>query len=156
MAQKLSHYWEVKASKLKKETTMNITYPLTIYYDASCPLCAAEMHTIKETEFENKLILVDCSAENFNEPATCPANKAAMMERIHAVDAAGVWSKGVDVFAIAYQAGGFNKLGKFWGNKTLRPILTRAYPLVADNRHWLSKTPLPFLLNKMLRMCAPN
>lgn len=80
---------------------MNIVYPLTIYYDASCPLCAAEMHTIKETDFENKLILVDCSADQFAEPATCPTNKSAMMERIYAVDAVDQWLSGVDFFAIA-------------------------------------------------------
>jgi predicted DCC family thiol-disulfide oxidoreductase YuxK len=135
---------------------MNITYPLTIYYDASCPLCKAEMETIKETDFEQKLILVDCSSDDFTEPAFCPTNKADMMERIHAQDAAGQWLKGVDVFAIAYKAGGFNKLGKFWESKTLRPILTRAYPFIADNRHWLSKTPLPYVFNKMLRLCAPR
>lgn len=135
---------------------MNITYPLTIYYDASCPLCATEMHTIKETDFENKLILIDCSADSFNEPASCPSSKALMMERIHAVDATGVWIKGVDVFAIAYKAGGFNKLGKFWQSKALRPLLTWAYPLIADNRHWLSKTPLPYIFNKVLRSLAPK
>ena len=135
---------------------MNISYPLTIYYDASCPLCAAEMHTIKETDFENKLILVDCSNENFSEPAFCPSTKVAMMERIHAVDARGQWISGVDVFAIAYNAAGFKKLGKFWGSKTLRPILSKAYPFIADNRHWLSKTPLPYVFNKVLRSLAPK
>lgn len=135
---------------------MKIQYPLTIYYDASCPLCAAEMHTIKETDFENKLILVDCSNTNFTEPAFCPSNKSEMMSRIHAVDDGGLWLTGVDVFAIAYKAGGFNKLGLFWESKTLRPLLSRVYPLIADNRQWLSKTPLPYLFNKLLRMCAPN
>ena len=132
----------------------NIKFPLTIYYDASCPLCRTEMRTLKEADFENKLILVDCSAENFNEPASCPASKQAMMERIHAVDAAGRWIKSVDVFAIAYNASGYTKLGKIWGSKTLKPLLSLAYPWVADNRHWLSKTPLPFLLNKFLRFSA--
>ncbi|MGB4811978.1 MAG: DUF393 domain-containing protein [Methylophilaceae bacterium] len=132
------------------------SYPLTIYYDASCPLCAAEMHTIKETDFDNKLILVDCSDDQFKAPAFCPTSKAEMLSRIHAQDAAGQWFKGVDVFAIAYQVSGFTKLSKFWGSKILRPILVRLYPLVADNRHWLSKTPLPTLLNKLLRMCAPS
>jgi len=135
---------------------IEIKYPLTIYYDASCPLCAAEMHTIKETDFEDKLILVDCSSDAFNEPAFCPTSKQEMMERIHAQDAAGQWLKGVDVFAVAYSTAGFNKLGKFWGSTLMRPILTRAYPLIADNRKWLSKTPLPYVFNKMLRMCAPS
>jgi len=114
------------------------------------------MHTIKETDYEDKLILVDCSNQAFNEPKFCPSTKEAMMERIHAQDAAGNWIKGVDVFAAAYQAGGFSSLSKIWGSKTLRPILNRAYPLIADNRHWLSKTPLPYLLNSALRFCAPS
>ena len=135
---------------------MNITYPLTIYYDASCPLCRTEMHTIKETDFKNQLILVDCSKESFAEPAFCPATKEIMMERIHAVDATGCWIKGVDVFEAAYQAAGFHKLSRFWGSKTLRPILKKVYPMIADNRHWLSKTPVPYLLNKILRKFAPS
>ena len=135
---------------------MNITYPLTIYYDASCPLCSTEMHTIKETDFDNQLILVDCSSDQFSEPAFCPANKAAMMERIHAQDATGAWFKGVDVFAAAYQAAGFKQLGRIWGSNTLKPLLSRAYPFIADNRQWLSRTPLPYLLNKLLRSCAPK
>ena len=133
---------------------MNIQFPLIIYYDASCPMCATEMHTLKETDFTNKLILVDCSATNFSEPASCPATREAMMERIHAQDANGQWLKGVDVFAVAYEVTGFTKLSKIWGSKTLKPLLSRAYPWVADNRHWLSKTPLPFVLNKFLRVCA--
>ncbi len=135
---------------------INIQYPLTIYYDASCPLCSAEMHTIKETDFENKLILVDCSSDSFKEPAFCPTDKETMMEHIHAQDAAGQWIKGVDVFAVAYRAAGFNSLSKFWGSSLMRPILIVAYPLIADNRHWLSKTPLPYLFNKLLRMFAPT
>jgi len=136
--------------------TQNIQFPLTIYYDASCPLCASEMHTIKETDFENKLILVDCSSQAFNEPEFCPTTKETMMERIHAQDASGAWIKGVDVFAVAYNAAGFKGLAKFWGSKTLQPLLSRAYPFIADNRHWLSKTPLPYLLNSALRFCAPR
>ena len=135
---------------------MTIIYPLTIYYDASCPLCATEMHTIKETDFKNQLILVDCSNDNFSEPAFCPTNKAAMMERIHAQDATGAWIKGVDVFAVAYNAAGFKQLSSFWGSATLKPLLSRIYPFIADNRQWLSRTPLPYLLNKLLRTCAPR
>lgn len=136
--------------------TQTIQFPLTIYYDASCPLCASEMHTIKETDFENKLILVDCSNQAFNEPAFCPATKEAMLERIHAQDSAGQWIKGVDVFAAAYGVAGFSGLSAFWGSKVFRPVLSRAYPFIADNRHWLSKTPLPNMLNRALRFCAPK
>lgn len=133
---------------------MNIQYPLTIYYDASCPMCKTEMETLKETDEDNKLILVDCSNTNLTIPRSCPVSREAMMERIHAIDANGEWIKSTDVFAAAYSASGFKKLGKLWGSNTLNPLFSRAYPWVADNRHWLSKTPLPFMLNKFLRISA--
>jgi hypothetical protein len=78
-----------------------------------------------------------------------------MMERIHAQDATGKWIKGVDVFAAAYSGAGFNKLGRLWGSEFFKPVLSRAYPLIADNRHWLSKTPLTYTLNTILRWMAP-
>jgi predicted DCC family thiol-disulfide oxidoreductase YuxK len=133
---------------------MNIQYPLTIYYDAACPMCKSEMETLKQTDYDNKLILIDCSNIDLETPASCPVTREAMMERIHAIDANGKWIKSVDVFEAAYAASGFNRLAKIWGSQTLRPILSRAYPWVADNRHWLSRSPLPYLLNKALRMCA--
>lgn len=136
--------------------SLQITYPLTIYYDASCPLCAAEMHTLKEADNDNKIILIDCSSEAFNEPPSCPATRQAMMERIHAVDANGKWITGIDVFAVTYKAAGYEKLGQLWGSKLLKPVLKRAYPLIADNRKWLSKTPLPYLFNTILRWSSPN
>ena len=135
---------------------MNITYPLTIYYDASCPMCRTEMETLKETDFDNKLILVDCSNPNMDVPASCPATPEAMMERIHAQDASGQWIKGVHVFAVAYNSAGFEKLGRMWGSTMLRPLLSHAYPWIADNRHWLSKTPIPYLLNMTLRALASS
>ena len=133
---------------------MQITYPLTIYYDAACPMCRTEMETLKEMDFDNKLILVDCSNTNMDAPASCLISHEAMMERIYAQDAAGQWLKGVDVFEAAYAAAGFKALSKLWGSQTLRPVLDCIYPLIADNRHWLSKTPLPFWFNGLLRLNA--
>ncbi|MEE9331346.1 MAG: DUF393 domain-containing protein [Methylophilaceae bacterium] len=133
---------------------MAIQYPLTIFYDASCPMCKTEMETLKETDKDNKLILIDCSNTDLTIPLNCPASREAMMERIHAIDANGKWIRSIDVFAAAYSASGFKRLGAFWSSKRLRPLLHRAYPWVADNRHWLSKTPLPYILNKFLRLSA--
>lgn len=133
---------------------MKVQYPLTIYYDASCPMCKTEMETLKKLDKDNRLILADCSNINITLPKSCPVTREAMMERIHAIDQNGQWINSVDVFAAAYSASGFKNLGKLWGNKTLKPIFNRAYPWVADNRHWLSKTPLPYLLNKFLRFSA--
>jgi len=133
---------------------MNINYPLTIYYDASCPMCRSEMETLKETDSDNKIILIDCSNTDLAIPDSCPVTREAMMERIQAVDANGKWINSTDVFAEAYSAGGFKRVSKLWGSRTLNPIFKRAYPWIADNRHWLSKTPLSYLLNRFLRLSA--
>lgn len=130
----------------------NIQYPLTIYYDAACPMCKNEMETLKETDVDNKLILVDCSNTNLKVPATCPVSRETMMERIHAVDARGQWIKSTEVFAMAYAASGYQTIAKIWANKQLSPLLSKLYPWVADNRYWLSKTPLPYLFTQTLRL----
>jgi predicted DCC family thiol-disulfide oxidoreductase YuxK len=129
---------------------MNISYPLTIYYDASCALCASEMHTLKSLDANNQLILIDCSSDVFSEPSMCPTTKAGMLERIYAVDANGQWISGIDVFEAAYAMSGFERISRVFGNKRIRPILDILYPWVVKNRSWLSKTPLPYLLNKSL------
>ena len=42
---------------------MNTTYPLTIYFDASCALCNSEMQNIKLHDTDDLLLLVDCSSQ---------------------------------------------------------------------------------------------
>lgn len=127
-----------------------ITFPLTIYYDASCPLCRTEMETLKQADDTNQLILVDCSQTAMQLPDSCPVTRDALMSRIHAQDAMGSWITGVDVFAAAYTVTGFTKMGKLWSSRILRPLLSRAYPWVADHRQWLSKTPLPWIMHKLI------
>ena len=41
---------------------MNATWPLVIYYDASCPLCMAEMGNLMLRNREANLVFVDVSA----------------------------------------------------------------------------------------------
>ncbi len=135
---------------------MLIVYPLTIYYDGACPMCKSEMETLKETDFDEKLILVDCSNTNLTIPDSCPVSRVAMMERIHAVDANGKWIKSTDVFAAAYAASGYQTIAGLWTHKKLKPLFSKLYPWVANNRHWLSKTPLPYLLTQLLRFSTKH
>jgi predicted DCC family thiol-disulfide oxidoreductase YuxK len=116
-------------------------YPLTIYYDASCPLCANEMHALHARAPAGSLELVDCSADGFDARAfaACGIDRAAMMERIHARDATGRWLVGVEVFEAAYAAAGFTRLARWWGHPRLRPLWDRLYPWVARNRQVLSR-----------------
>jgi predicted DCC family thiol-disulfide oxidoreductase YuxK len=40
---------------------------MTIYYDASCPICATEMAAIKMRDVNQRLELVDCSMPTFDD-----------------------------------------------------------------------------------------
>lgn len=128
-------------------------FPLTIYYDASCPLCANEMHALKAADNDSKLVLVDCSRPEFDDRpfANCRVTRESMMRLIHARDANGRWFMGVDVFEVAYEAAGFAMLARLWGHRRLRPWWEKLYPWIARNRYALSRLGLPHLFRLLTR-----
>lgn len=119
---------------------MTTAWPLVIYYDASCPLCREEMHTLKAHDGQQRLALVDASAPGFTDPALATAGigRDALMRLIHARDAAGRWFIGVDVFEQAYGAVGLDRVAALWAHPRLRPVWDRLYPWVARFRQPLS------------------
>lgn len=114
-----------------------VDYPLTIYYDASCPLCTREVTLLKRYDHADMLQLVDCSPEEF--AAVEGHTRAAMMQLIHARDAAGRWLIGAPVFAAAYRASGFALIASLWGSARLQPLWAVVYPWIARNRMLLSR-----------------
>ncbi|HPV25491.1 MAG TPA: DCC1-like thiol-disulfide oxidoreductase family protein, partial [Casimicrobium sp.] len=63
-----------------------VQYPLTIFYDRSCPLCTREVTVLKQYDHADQLQLVDCSPTDFTEVEG--HTREAMMRLIHARDAA--------------------------------------------------------------------
>jgi predicted DCC family thiol-disulfide oxidoreductase YuxK len=130
-----------------------IRYPLTVFYDASCPMCASEMHALKARDVNGELELVDCSGADFDETVlagTC-IRRQDLMTMIHARDAHGRWFVGVDVFELAYRLAGLNAIAGIWASPMLRPILVRLYPWIAKHRRWLSRV----RLHKLVRLLLP-
>ena len=111
-------------------------YPITVYYDASCALCRAEIEAMKSRDVGERLRLLDCSDEEFVAPEGY--SRHALMSRIHARDSNGAWLRGIDVFAAVYDAGGFPRIARLYRNRALRPFFERAYPWIADHRQLLS------------------
>jgi len=70
-----------------------VQYPLTIFYDASCSMCAGEMEAIKKRDADGRIILVDCSAPAFEDAALVQGGfcRTDAMTLIHARDADGRW-----------------------------------------------------------------
>jgi predicted DCC family thiol-disulfide oxidoreductase YuxK len=129
--------------------------PLTIFYDASCPVCRDEIALLKQYDANDALQMEDCSPANYAPPADAPTGvtRDAMMSLIHARDANGAWLVGAPVFAAAYAACGFPLFEKLWGAKSLQPMWRVVYPLIANNRMLLSKLgashALSWVLGKM-------
>jgi predicted DCC family thiol-disulfide oxidoreductase YuxK len=134
----------------------SVAYPLTIYYDASCPLCATEMNAIKARDAQQRLTLVDCSAVPMADgaPARAGIPRAALMQAIHARDADGVWLRGIDVFAAAYGAAGLDAMTLLWTNPRLRPLWEALYPWIARNRRLLSRLGAPRVLGGLIAIAS--
>ena len=139
-------------------TTSRFCVPLTVYYDKSCPMCATEMHVIEELDWRGRLKLVDCSASGFDDsaPAKEGVTREAMMTKLHARDPEGKWLVGLDAFEAVYASAGLKGAARFWGDRRLRPVLERIYPVMARYRQPLSRLGLHHVVGTLLRVIAAN
>lgn len=135
---------------------MKISYPLTIYYDASCTLCNSEMQSIKANDVNDILELRDCSSPEFDDSAFRPAGitRDSMMNCLHAQDSQGRWFKGVTAFEIIYRSVGMASIANMWGHPWIRPITTRAYPWIVRYRYVLSALGLHKVFNLWSKRAA--
>ena len=134
-------------------------YPLTVFYDASCPLCASEMHALKELDAQARLELVDCSAADFDDAFLLGdgLTRTHLMARMHARDASGQWFIAVDAFEAVYRAAGLEAAARAWGSPRLRPVLKRIYPWIARHRQPLSRFGFAALVRYLIpRPCGPT
>lgn len=114
-------------------------YPLTIYFDASCAICSAEMGALKARDAAGRLQLVDCSPADF---AGGPAPREALMAAIHVSDAEGKVHVGVPAIRICRAAVGLSSGSLLLDLPLVAPLADRAYALLARNRYriprWLA------------------
>lgn len=126
------------------ETILTTQYPLTVYFDASCPMCHSEMLNIKAHDAGDLLHLVDCSAPGFDDTPFKPegVTREDMMTRLHVRDQLGAWSKGADAMELIYRSAGMLRMAKLWERSALPG---RLYPWIADHRQVLSLTGISLL-----------
>ena len=136
------------------EKTGNATiYPLTLYYESACPLCNAEMTNLMLRNTDQLLVFTDISAPGFK---ALPegASMQAILETIHARRADGVVIKGVDVFRLAYEAVGMNRVASALRLPLLRWVADRSYPWVARNRHRFPRALIRMIFEGEVRRAA--
>ena len=111
-------------------------YPLTVYYDATCPLCVAEMGAMRARDAAGRLNLVDCSPLGFS---AGPAPREALMTAMHAVDASGRVLSGVAAIRACRAAVGMPAGGALLDLPIVGALADRAYALLARNRYRLPR-----------------
>ncbi len=78
-------------------------FPLRIFYDGACPVCATEIERYGRMDREERLILVDISAPDFD-PAPLDITLDEFMYQMHAIDGDGTVYRNVDAFWAIWQA----------------------------------------------------
>jgi predicted DCC family thiol-disulfide oxidoreductase YuxK len=111
---------------------------LTLFYDAACPLCRAEILFLTARNQQGLLDFVDINSELYRPEqvgVSCEQALAAMYGQY----ADGTLISGVEVFSAAYQRAGLKGLAWLFSRKSLRPVLNWSYRFFAKNRHAISK-----------------
>lgn len=128
-------------------------YPLKIFYDASCPVCALEMDQLRARDGAGRLVLVDMSAPDFD--ATCHGFAHADLDgAIHAVRPDGSVVRGMPVLRLAYAAAGLGWLLRPTGVGPLRPAFDAAYRVFARHRKSISRALAPAIAALRARRSA--
>ncbi|HKX40684.1 MAG TPA: DUF393 domain-containing protein [Burkholderiaceae bacterium] len=119
-------------------------WPLTLFYDAACPVCSLEMDHLRERDRLGRLVFVDIAAPGFD-PGAYGTTLAAMNAQIHAQRPDGSMLQGVDVLRLAYGAVGLGWVMQASGWPLLRPLADVGYRLFARHRIAISHAAAPLI-----------
>ncbi|MGE0644834.1 MAG: thiol-disulfide oxidoreductase DCC family protein [Nitrospira sp.] len=112
-------------------------YPLTVFFDGACPICAREIAFMRRQDKHQRLIFRDFAPSDFDE-TSAGFSSSQLGQVIHAQWANGRVIKGVEVFQAMWEAVGWRVLVTLSRVSFLEPLLYRAYAWFARNRLWLT------------------
>ena len=120
------------------------TYPLTLLYDAQCPVCALEMDHLRERCTDGRLRFVDISQPGFD-ASVHGLTHAAIDAEIHGIRADGSVLKGIEVLRLAYAAAGLGWVLRPTGWTPLKPAFDWGYRVFARHRRRISTAAAPLI-----------
>lgn len=117
-------------------------FPLSVFYDGACSVCAAEIEHYLLQNHGGKLRAIDISAPDFDpEPYHVPL--AAFMYELHAIDRTGRVFRGVAAFWAIWQAfppiSIYRFMGSFISLPLINPLARLFYKGFARVRPFLPK-----------------
>ena len=117
-------------------------FPLTVFYDGACSVCAAEMAHYRSKNHGGRLVFVDISTPAFD-PSPYGITIDEFMARMHAIDRSGRVYRAVEAFWAIWQAFPASTLYGFLGALVMAPgvnLLARlGYRGFARIRRYLPK-----------------
>jgi predicted DCC family thiol-disulfide oxidoreductase YuxK len=108
-------------------------YPLTVFFDGACPICAREIALMKRLDRRQQLAFCDFSTQDYDAASSGFAT-AELAAVIHARWADGSVITGVDVFRAMWEAVGLRFLARLSRLSLVEPLVLRAYAWFARNR----------------------
>ncbi|WP_462383634.1 thiol-disulfide oxidoreductase DCC family protein [Pseudomonas sp. Marseille-QA0892] len=128
-------------------------FPLTLYVDMDCPLCAREINWLAPKADPSRLRFVDVSAPDFDE-RSAGRSREALNERLHARTADGRWLTGIDATLWSWRAAGHGRWAAPLGWMPLRPLFHVAYSIFARLRPRFGWLPHPEGARRCLDNCT--
>ena len=117
-------------------------FPLRVFYDGACAVCAGEIEHYRRRDQAGRLVPIDISAADFD-PHLSGIPLPALMYELHAIDRQGTIYRGVDAFWAIWQAFPasplFWLLGRLVTLPLLRPLARLGYRGFARIRPYLPK-----------------
>lgn len=117
-------------------------FPLRIFYDGSCSVCATEIERYGRMDHEGRLTLVDVSDPDFD-PESLGITLAELMYQMHAIDRKGTVYRNVEAFWAIWQAFPASTLLGFLGAlinlPLIKPMARLCYRGFARIRKYLPK-----------------
>jgi len=108
-------------------------YPLTVFFDGACPICAREIALMKRLDRRQRLAYCDFSRPDYD-TASIGFAPSELGRVIHARWADGSVITGVDVFRAMWEAVGLGLLAKLSRLSLVEPLVLRAYEWFMRNR----------------------
>ena len=131
-------------------------WPLRLYYDGDCPLCAREVALLRRRNGAERLVLIDISQPDFD-PASTPFSLIQLQTVLHAQDANGHWLKGLDATYASWLAADLWQLSWLLAWRPLRRLLHPLYRLFCWLRPGLTWLPHPDGASRCTKdRCAPG
>jgi len=117
-------------------------FPLRVFYDGSCSVCASEIEYYGRKDRDGRLVLVDISAPDFD-PAPLGITRIELMYQMHAIDQRGTVYRNVEAFWAMWQAFPASTVLGFLGTLINMPVINSiarlGYRVFARFRKYLPK-----------------